>query len=33
VVHGVDLLADNRESEETMCAGFERWVADHYPVQ
>ena len=33
VVHGVDLLADNRESEETMCVGFERWVADHYPVQ
>ena len=32
VVHGVELLADNRDSEEVMCADFERWVGEHYPA-
>ena len=30
VVHGTELLADNAESDEAMCAAFERWVAGRY---
>jgi oligoendopeptidase F len=30
VVHGSAVLADNGQSEEAMCAGFERWVAANY---
>jgi hypothetical protein len=32
VVHGSDVIADNRESEAAMCDGFERWVSAQYPV-
>jgi len=32
VVHGTELLADNRDSEQAMCADFERWVGERYPV-
>ena len=30
VVHGKELLADNRESDAAMCAQFETWVDRHY---
>jgi hypothetical protein len=31
IVHGSELIADNRESEEAMCSQFERWLSEHYP--
>ncbi|MGN5002212.1 M3 family metallopeptidase [Aeromonas sp. 82P] len=30
VVHGAELIADNRESETRMLADFEAWIVDHY---
>ncbi|CAJ1850273.1 M3 family metallopeptidase [Aeromonas jandaei] len=30
VVHGAELIADNRESETRMLADFEAWIARHY---
>ena len=33
VVHGTELIADNRESNERMCAEFEQWVGTRYPGQ
>lgn len=29
VVHGAEVIADNRESDQAMCAQFEQWVAQH----
>jgi oligoendopeptidase F len=31
IVHGTEVLADTSDSEERLCADFERWVAAHYP--
>jgi len=31
VVHGTETIADNDDSDEQMCEGFERWIAAHYP--
>lgn len=30
IVHGAELIADNSESEQQMCADFEEWVKRHY---
>ncbi|MGY3994922.1 M3 family metallopeptidase [Aeromonas veronii] len=30
VIHGAELIADNRESETRMLADFEAWIVDHY---
>ncbi|PPA29127.1 peptidase M3 [Aeromonas jandaei] len=30
VVHGAELIADNRESEARMLSDFEAWIAQHY---
>lgn len=30
VVHGAELIADNRESETRMLADFEAWIVNHY---
>jgi hypothetical protein len=32
VVHGAELLADSRGGEDAMCARFETWVREHYPM-
>ena len=32
IVHGAEVLADNTESDEAMCMGFERWIGEHYPA-
>jgi hypothetical protein len=32
VVHGTEIVADNSESDERMCAEFERWVEARYPT-
>jgi oligoendopeptidase F len=32
IVHGAELIADNRESEDAMCQQFERWVQQRYPA-
>jgi hypothetical protein len=32
VVHGTELLADSRQGEDAMCARFETWIRDHYPM-
>ncbi|MFB2862908.1 M3 family metallopeptidase [Aeromonas sp. MdU4] len=32
VVHGAELIADNRESESRMLADFEAWIHNHYPT-
>ena len=32
IVHGTELIADNRESDQTMCQQFERWVGLRYPA-
>ena len=32
IVHGAQVLADNTESDEAMCLGFERWIGEHYPA-
>jgi oligoendopeptidase F len=32
IVHGAELIADNSESDETMCQEFERWVGQLYPA-
>ncbi len=32
IVHGAELIADNKESNEAMCAQFERWVESRYPT-
>jgi oligoendopeptidase F len=29
IVHGAEVFADNRESDQAMCAQFEQWVAQH----
>lgn len=31
IVHGTEVLADNSDSDERMCADFERWVEARYP--
>ena len=31
IVHGDELIADNDQSEQAMCAQFESWVDNHYP--
>lgn len=33
VVHGSDTIADNRVSDEQMCADFEAWIGGHYPTE
>ena len=33
IVHGAEVIADNRESDSAMCDRFEHWVAEHYPVR
>jgi oligoendopeptidase F len=33
VVHGSDTIADNRVSDERMCADFEAWIKGHYPSE
>ncbi|MNT57052.1 hypothetical protein D3C72_1943970 [compost metagenome] len=30
VMHGAELIADNRESEGRMLADFETWICQHY---
>ena len=32
VVHGAELLADSRDGEDAMCARFETWIREHYPM-
>ncbi len=32
IVHGAELIADNAESDQTMCQQFEHWLAEHYPA-
>ncbi len=32
IVHGAELIAENRESDEAMCEQFERWIKEHYPA-
>ena len=32
IVHGAELIADNSESDQTMCEQFESWVGRHYPT-
>ena len=32
IVHGAEVVAGNDESDERMCADFERWIATRYPV-
>jgi oligoendopeptidase F len=33
VVHGSEVIADNRISDEQMCADFETWIDAHYPTR
>jgi hypothetical protein len=33
VVHGAETVADNSDSNERMCADFERWVEARYPTR
>ena len=33
IVHGAELIAENSESDQTMCEQFERWVADRYQAK
>ncbi|BEV71635.1 M3 family metallopeptidase [Paludibacterium sp. THUN1379] len=32
LVHGAELIADNRDGDEAMCHRFEAWVAKNYPA-
>jgi Peptidase family M3 len=32
VVHGTEVLADSHDGEDAMCARFETWVREHYPM-
>jgi hypothetical protein len=32
IVHGAELIADNGESDATMCRQFEAWVAERFPT-
>jgi oligoendopeptidase F len=32
IVHGADVIADNRVSDAIMCEQFEQWVGAHYPA-
>jgi oligoendopeptidase F len=32
IVHGAELIADNRESDQAMCRQFEAWVAERFPI-
>lgn len=32
IVHGSEVLADNRAGDDAMCGQFERWVVQHYPA-
>ncbi len=32
IVHGAEVIADNSESDQSMCQQFERWVGQHYPA-
>jgi oligoendopeptidase F len=32
IVHGAEVMAANDESDEQMCADFERWIATRYPA-
>jgi oligoendopeptidase F len=32
IVHGDELIADNRQSDQTMCQQFEQWVGQRYPT-
>ncbi len=32
IVHGAELIADNRESDQAMCQQFEHWVGERYPA-
>lgn len=32
LVHGAELIADNRAGDAAMCARFERWVAEQFPA-
>jgi hypothetical protein len=32
IVHGEQLLADNREGDEAMCSQFEAWIAANYSI-
>jgi oligoendopeptidase F len=32
IVHGADVIADNRVSDALMCEQFEQWVGAHYPA-
>jgi oligoendopeptidase F len=32
ILHGAEVIADNRESDQAMCAQFEQWVSTHYPA-
>ncbi|MCV2419967.1 M3 family metallopeptidase [Paucibacter sp. DJ2R-2] len=32
IVHGDQLLADNREGDEAMCSQFEAWIAANYSI-
>ncbi|MBK6568463.1 M3 family metallopeptidase [Candidatus Aalborgicola defluviihabitans] len=32
IVHGAELIADNRTSEDAMCQQFEGWVEQHFPA-
>ena len=32
IVHGAELIADNTESDQTMCTQFEDWIRRRYPA-
>lgn len=32
VIHGAELIADNTQGDDAMCAAFEGWVARHFPA-
>ncbi|MEO7107800.1 MAG: M3 family metallopeptidase [Rhodoferax sp.] len=32
IVHGDELIADNRQSDQAMCQQFEQWVGQRYPT-
>jgi oligoendopeptidase F len=32
IVHGAELIADNRQSDQAMCQQFEHWVEQRYPA-
>jgi len=31
-IHGAELIADNSQSDQTMCQQFEHWVEQCYPT-